>query len=251
MIRFACPKCKAVLEGPDSWAGSQVACSKCGQQLLVPLTHKPQAIPAKPQAVPAGKLEVPHERNSKKRRFIIVVVFLVVLAAIPATIVYIATKEKDADNNPRPIAGGHNPSQPTTDNPDLTADEQIAWVKDRRDHSGGRRHAVVVYFISNKAWKVHAYDFALHTPTCWTWRNGDGYLFPDVDEAKKFALMWSKESSVKLTAVIDVYSQPRPVIVAWCQDVGDGAKVISRCPTPDLEAALSRFITDYQREASR
>src|SRR5262245_55116251 len=37
MIRFACPRCKAVLERPENVAGSKFACPSCGQRLQVPL----------------------------------------------------------------------------------------------------------------------------------------------------------------------------------------------------------------------
>src|SRR4051794_34939084 len=36
MIRFACPKCKAVLECPDDEAGSKMGCPHCGQRLQIP-----------------------------------------------------------------------------------------------------------------------------------------------------------------------------------------------------------------------
>lgn len=37
MIRFACPRCKSVLEAPDRKAGSKVACPKCQQRLQIPV----------------------------------------------------------------------------------------------------------------------------------------------------------------------------------------------------------------------
>lgn len=37
MIRFACPRCKSVLEAPDPKAGSKVACPKCQQRLQIPI----------------------------------------------------------------------------------------------------------------------------------------------------------------------------------------------------------------------
>lgn len=43
MIRFTCPTCKSVLQSPGHTAGSKVACSKCGQRLLVPNPVQPAA----------------------------------------------------------------------------------------------------------------------------------------------------------------------------------------------------------------
>ncbi len=37
MIRFMCPRCKAVLEQPDNAAGQKMACPACNQRLQVPL----------------------------------------------------------------------------------------------------------------------------------------------------------------------------------------------------------------------
>src|SRR5262245_47145649 len=36
MIRFACPRCKAVLEQPEGVAGTQFSCPSCGQRLEAP-----------------------------------------------------------------------------------------------------------------------------------------------------------------------------------------------------------------------
>jgi DNA-directed RNA polymerase subunit RPC12/RpoP len=36
MIRFACPRCKTVLERPEQDAGAKFACTSCGQRLQVP-----------------------------------------------------------------------------------------------------------------------------------------------------------------------------------------------------------------------
>jgi hypothetical protein len=37
MIRFACPRCKSVLESVDDKAGQKIACPKCQQRLQIPL----------------------------------------------------------------------------------------------------------------------------------------------------------------------------------------------------------------------
>lgn len=47
MIRFACPRCKAIFERPDSAAGSTFACVSCGQALQVPAAAT-GAAPASP-----------------------------------------------------------------------------------------------------------------------------------------------------------------------------------------------------------
>lgn len=44
MIRFACPRCKSVLESPDHKAGSKVACPKCQQRLLIPTLPRSKTI---------------------------------------------------------------------------------------------------------------------------------------------------------------------------------------------------------------
>jgi DNA-directed RNA polymerase subunit RPC12/RpoP len=36
MIRYACPRCRGILESPDDKAGSKVACPRCQQRLRVP-----------------------------------------------------------------------------------------------------------------------------------------------------------------------------------------------------------------------
>jgi hypothetical protein len=37
MIRFACPRCKVVVQQPESAAGTQFACPSCGQRLQIPV----------------------------------------------------------------------------------------------------------------------------------------------------------------------------------------------------------------------
>ncbi len=52
MIRYACPRCKAVLESPDQEAGHKVACPGCGQRLQIPLPPRTKTILASPVPVP-------------------------------------------------------------------------------------------------------------------------------------------------------------------------------------------------------
>jgi hypothetical protein len=61
MIRYACPRCRTVLECPDQAAGSKHACPTCGQRLQVPLPPPNKTVlaplvlpqgPPYPQAVP-------------------------------------------------------------------------------------------------------------------------------------------------------------------------------------------------------
>ena len=54
MIRFACPKCKAVIKVDDPRAGEKVFCPKCGQKLLVP---KPTALTGERAHTILGRLE--------------------------------------------------------------------------------------------------------------------------------------------------------------------------------------------------
>jgi hypothetical protein len=52
MIRFACPACNAVMEGPPHKVGQKIACLKCGQRLKIPPpprgTILAQPLPSKP-----------------------------------------------------------------------------------------------------------------------------------------------------------------------------------------------------------
>jgi hypothetical protein len=43
MIRFVCPRCKAVLEQPETVAGTTFACPSCGQRLEIPPQDKPMS----------------------------------------------------------------------------------------------------------------------------------------------------------------------------------------------------------------
>jgi hypothetical protein len=47
MIRFACPRCQAVLEQPEEAAGTTIACLSCGQHLQIPAapTGRPVSSP--------------------------------------------------------------------------------------------------------------------------------------------------------------------------------------------------------------
>ena len=51
MIRAQCPRCKEVLEVPDSLAGREEICAKCGYVVLIPM---PGAVPE-----PAAKKKCP------------------------------------------------------------------------------------------------------------------------------------------------------------------------------------------------
>ena len=54
MIRFSCPRCKAVLESPDESAGAALTCP-CGQRLEIP-TPRPKTVP---DAAPASRVDYP------------------------------------------------------------------------------------------------------------------------------------------------------------------------------------------------
>jgi S1-C subfamily serine protease len=54
MIRFACPKCKTILQAPDQAAGSRLACGRCGQQLQLPASPAKAPAPAAPPSRPAA-----------------------------------------------------------------------------------------------------------------------------------------------------------------------------------------------------
>lgn len=57
MIRFACPRCKAVLERPDEVGGTTFACPGCGQRLQAPPARQPSQ-PIASTAPPPGQVEV-------------------------------------------------------------------------------------------------------------------------------------------------------------------------------------------------
>ena len=44
MIRFACPRCRAVLEQPDSGGGTKMTCPSCGQRLQVPASAENKTV---------------------------------------------------------------------------------------------------------------------------------------------------------------------------------------------------------------
>lgn len=52
MIRFACPRCKAVLEVPDPQAGGKVACPKCQQHLRIPTSTPANRLVKEPIPLP-------------------------------------------------------------------------------------------------------------------------------------------------------------------------------------------------------
>jgi hypothetical protein len=47
MVRFACPRCKVILEHPESAAAATFACPSCGQRLQVPASVENKTPPAK------------------------------------------------------------------------------------------------------------------------------------------------------------------------------------------------------------
>jgi DNA-directed RNA polymerase subunit RPC12/RpoP len=58
MIRFACPRCKAVLEREPEAAGKEMNCVTCGQRLVIPAALVPQPSPVPPSVPPADRSPV-------------------------------------------------------------------------------------------------------------------------------------------------------------------------------------------------
>ena len=58
MIRFVCPRCKAVLEQPDNAAGTTFVCFSCGQRLQMPFIHE-RTTPVDPGAKNLPSLAIP------------------------------------------------------------------------------------------------------------------------------------------------------------------------------------------------
>jgi len=54
MIRLACPRCKAILQQPDSMAGTAFSCPSCGQRLHIPLPPEMKSSPDIREGPPAG-----------------------------------------------------------------------------------------------------------------------------------------------------------------------------------------------------
>lgn len=52
MLRFSCPSCKAILEAPDTQAGTKVACTKCRQRLQAPTLAMMKTVLAAPVPAP-------------------------------------------------------------------------------------------------------------------------------------------------------------------------------------------------------
>jgi hypothetical protein len=60
MIRFLCPRCRALLEKPENVAGDKFACPACGQKLQVP---QPPPTPPQGKTVLGEILEYPSSTN--------------------------------------------------------------------------------------------------------------------------------------------------------------------------------------------
>jgi hypothetical protein len=57
MVRFACPRCKVILEHPESAAAAAFACPSCGQRLQVPPSLENKTAAAK--QIDWGRAEIP------------------------------------------------------------------------------------------------------------------------------------------------------------------------------------------------
>ena len=53
MIRFACPRCRAVLEAPDKKAGAMIECARCDTRFIA--APKGQAEKERPASVNIGQ----------------------------------------------------------------------------------------------------------------------------------------------------------------------------------------------------
>jgi DNA-directed RNA polymerase subunit RPC12/RpoP len=62
MIRFGCPRCKAVLEVQDRRAGDKVPCPRCGQRILVPDAPAPRPAPENATVLGAWEKKAPPVR---------------------------------------------------------------------------------------------------------------------------------------------------------------------------------------------
>ena len=49
MLRLICPSCRAMLEGPDAWAGVEITCGQCGQRIKVSKPPPSAPVAPKPQ----------------------------------------------------------------------------------------------------------------------------------------------------------------------------------------------------------
>lgn len=92
-IQFSCPGCRTVGGVPDAWAGAVVKCSKCGTDILVPLTF-PEAgnnaqtlnnVPDTQHMIRHSQSESPSDRALKPRVGALVVFFLAMTLGLAFT----------------------------------------------------------------------------------------------------------------------------------------------------------------------
>jgi hypothetical protein len=75
------------------------------------------------------------------------------------------------------------------------------------------------------------------------------HLMNDEATAKRRAAMLAGMPDVQCVAVVDLYSGEDPVVVAWAQDDGSGARVGATPPPPELLERLKQFVYHLQTTA--
>jgi hypothetical protein len=72
-----------------------------------------------------------------------------------------------------------------------------------------------------------------------------------LDDAHAVARLAASRYSIRAVAVVDLYSRPDPVVLAWYFDEGSGVKCAERPPSADLDHWLSECLLEIQYRAER
>ncbi len=153
----------------------------------------------------------------------------------------------------------------------LTADEKNAWAKKRKIALGNNPkrdrppHQVAGYLTARNAWR----SLCLSDRGEWTWSGQYPHNFRDsfdikfvgeeakrtklilsgIDGAKKSAMGYIEEPSVKAAVVLDLYTAESPRAVVWYQHTDGKTTSTTTAPTPDLDASFRLYLFQLQVRA--
>jgi hypothetical protein len=149
----------------------------------------------------------------------------------------------DLDNGPRPkLAPGGG----------LTDDQKVAWEKLRnRRRAAGAIFGVAGYITRKERWQMMAIDAKAEYLTRWV--DGLGTGFGEMDDSQgpmSWAPGLASQPDVKLTAIVDLFTEKEPRIVSWFYDDGKGPKRYKQSPLSGMDSSLRKHLLMLQAGAS-
>lgn len=238
-VPVLCSRCGASVVVPPRLAGKPVACPKCKQPLRPPA----------PAPVP---FRTPWQLLAKVAA---VAGLLGLVAGLMLGGVLVRALSPAASSQPSG-PGVAETAVPADEK--LTDEQKAAWLKLRRANARKESpYYVAGYVVSAKEWRMWA--FSLNAQWHWRWQSGLGTPLPtDIFKYPGKGLEWATalakdraaDPGVKACVVLDLFTGDRPVIAAWCFDEGNGAKVGTAAPSPEMQQSATAYLLYLQQHAT-